>query len=320
MTIRLVGTCPVCEAQQKVTPGGTMVHHGYRRPGTGFIHGDCPGVRHKAYELSSEGCEYYRDLCAKTKEGQEEWLRELRSRPVTIDRWSEFKKQTFTYRRDSTDPQEQYSYEQELRSKIQGAEYRIRGLDGDMARMTALIERWAPAPLIEIDEEGFTPKKREERAERKAERDAKRAEKKRKRAELAVRRNKTLARKATTLLFFFEEFEKLAQQPPSPARNAYARDLLFEIQKKKYNLNYPHALWHGPDDGYGNHTPGPWGDAVLKHAKQTLVTLGLAQVHHHQHGDYVSVDQIHSSRGSKIRVPEPTEDALEIIATMQPLV
>src|SRR5271157_2183951 len=50
---RYIGNCQICEGDQKLHDG-LMVHHGYRRPGTGYIVGDCPGVGEVPYEVSCE--------------------------------------------------------------------------------------------------------------------------------------------------------------------------------------------------------------------------------------------------------------------------
>lgn len=47
------GTCPCCFANQAVR--GTMVHHGYQRPGEGYQTASCPGIRFKPYERSPDG-------------------------------------------------------------------------------------------------------------------------------------------------------------------------------------------------------------------------------------------------------------------------
>jgi hypothetical protein len=41
--------CQICERQQAVDGSGCLVHHGYRRPGWGFIQGDCMGVGYEPY-------------------------------------------------------------------------------------------------------------------------------------------------------------------------------------------------------------------------------------------------------------------------------
>lgn len=320
MTTRLIGTCPVCERQQKVTPAGAMVHHGYIRPGTGSIHGDCFGVGYPAYQLSTKGCEAYRTFLASWRAGQEAHLRRLYDRPETVTFQISPYSPPKTYRRDADTLEERNRYDSTLGNLIRQTEYTIQDLDRSDRRMVALIEQWAPAPLIEIDEEGFTPAKREERATRKTERDTKRAEKERARIELKKKRNERLARKATALLFFFDEFERLKEQPPNAARLAYARDLLFEANKKKHGINYPRDMWMGPDDGAGNRIPGPWGRDADRHAELTLVELSLARLEKHPHGDYVTIFQVYKPEGNKIRVPEPDKPADEVLADIATMV
>ena len=48
---RYLGNCQVCEGDQKLHHG-RMVHHGYKRPGDGFI--VCPGVHQVPYEVSCD--------------------------------------------------------------------------------------------------------------------------------------------------------------------------------------------------------------------------------------------------------------------------
>lgn len=65
----VLGTCPCCfgtfklslkgsrKGSDKTMPG--MVLHGYKRPGRGYVQGECPGVGWAPFELSKEGTEYY---------------------------------------------------------------------------------------------------------------------------------------------------------------------------------------------------------------------------------------------------------------------
>lgn len=313
MTLRLVGTCPVCERQQKVTPQHRMVHHGYRRPGIGSIIGDCFGVGYPAYEISSEGCSAYRERLAEWRASAERALARYRSRPETVATEPNFRGQVHTFRRDSSDREERHRYETTLRNMTSGAEYTIREIDSSDRRMVELIERWAPAPLVEIDEEGLTPVKRQERDARKTERDAKRAERSQKQAATRAKQIERQARKATTLLFFFNEFERLAALPPSRARDDYARDLMFEANKTKHKVDYPYDL-----HAMRFEIPGPW-QQLHARAQKTLVALGLARPW--EHGNGVEVLQVYRPCGNKIVVPpldRPAGDVLDAIAHMPP--
>lgn len=54
---KYTGTCQACFGVQSTKNNAgalAMVHHGYRRPGVGYIIGDCAGVDHLPYELSCE--------------------------------------------------------------------------------------------------------------------------------------------------------------------------------------------------------------------------------------------------------------------------
>lgn len=65
----VLGTCPCCfgtfklslkgsrNGSDKTMPG--MVLHGYKRPGRGYVQGECPGVGWAPFELSKEGTEHY---------------------------------------------------------------------------------------------------------------------------------------------------------------------------------------------------------------------------------------------------------------------
>jgi len=45
--------CQICGRQQALTVDGLLGHHGYKRPGWGFIQGDCYGVGHKPYPATT---------------------------------------------------------------------------------------------------------------------------------------------------------------------------------------------------------------------------------------------------------------------------
>ncbi|CAM3648700.1 hypothetical protein [Bordetella flabilis] len=54
---KVVKTCPVCFRRIAVQRG-TMAHHGYERPGSGWQTASCPGIQFKPLEVSSEGLEW----------------------------------------------------------------------------------------------------------------------------------------------------------------------------------------------------------------------------------------------------------------------
>lgn len=59
------GTCGICCKEQKLTKQGNLVHHGFTKPGHGYIQGDCFGVGFKPYELSASSCKSYIEALTK---------------------------------------------------------------------------------------------------------------------------------------------------------------------------------------------------------------------------------------------------------------
>lgn len=58
--VRPRAECQICERQQALF-GGNLGHHGYTRPGCGFIQGDCMGVGHEPYP-KTDALELYRNF------------------------------------------------------------------------------------------------------------------------------------------------------------------------------------------------------------------------------------------------------------------
>lgn len=79
----LEGTCIICERVIAVR-GSLLVHHGYRRPGVGYIVGDCFGVNRPAHEESLACADDWREHCARALEGCREYLERLQRNEVEI--------------------------------------------------------------------------------------------------------------------------------------------------------------------------------------------------------------------------------------------
>ncbi len=82
----VVGTCAICDRLQKMERKRThsghpiMVHHGYRRPGVGWIVGDCFGVGYPPYELSAIACVELAKYMTERIAGQKEAIEAIRAR------------------------------------------------------------------------------------------------------------------------------------------------------------------------------------------------------------------------------------------------
>ena len=195
---RFVGWCPVCERDIKVR-SGTLVHHGYERPGTGYIIGDCPGVGHQPYETSTDACDFYlrvyvipkireaeNTLAILTSPEGPPYLTferyDIATRRVPRDRYGN--PETVNLTREQADElasqlpsweQNRYSWEHRLRLAIANTESKLKHWTREQDRMKRLIAEWVPRPLRTIEEE--IQRQEQTRAEREAAKTAARDQK-----------------------------------------------------------------------------------------------------------------------------------------------
>jgi len=80
-----IGLCPVCMNRIKCQ-GERLVHHGYKRPGDGCIHGDCFGVGQTPHELSDRTAREYLELVVLPYEAEAQRMVKLLSVPEPV--WS----------------------------------------------------------------------------------------------------------------------------------------------------------------------------------------------------------------------------------------
>jgi len=77
------GTCQCCFRTQKVVRGA-MTLHGYKRPGTGYIIGNCRGTGYVPYEVSCEQTKVFRGEIEQMREAKRAALARLQARPDTV--------------------------------------------------------------------------------------------------------------------------------------------------------------------------------------------------------------------------------------------
>jgi len=188
-TTRFLGNCQLCEGDFKLDGNG-MVHHGYKRPGDGTIHGDCPGVCRKPYELSCD------DIKA-VKPGYEHALADARTYLVRLESGlvtrvaSEDRRGTVT--EYIAGVSEFHVWTRALESKIWDVKYRIKDHERTIARFAERIAAWTLRPIRTVEEEVAKERAaKEERArgiaEKRAVKAAKVAATKMKQEALKVRR------------------------------------------------------------------------------------------------------------------------------------
>lgn len=189
-TTRYVGTCAACEGRIKVR-GGTLVHHGYQRPGYGHIVGDCFGVHRLPHETSPDVAEAYRALLRTH-------LEELAAEKAHVEQATQLRytykegalgnKRTVVVTVQKGDPARYEkrtsipSFDSLQRQSLRQLEMRRDAIQREVERLTRLVDTWEARDLATVEEEASKG-----RAEAQAKRDEKRAARDRKKAEKAQR-------------------------------------------------------------------------------------------------------------------------------------
>lgn len=145
-----IGECPVCEGmfrllpknregKDKTMPG--MVLHGYKRPGTGYIHSNCPGEFWPPFELSPEGTIYYLGLVKKSLSSAEERLKVLERDEIEVFYGTSGNKE---YKKSEMDPKDwakKYSEETEKQKE------KVADIKREVKFYEKKISGWKAVPL-----------------------------------------------------------------------------------------------------------------------------------------------------------------------------
>lgn len=167
---RWVGWCPVCERDIRLDPSMRLVHHGYERPGYGYIVGDCLGVGFPPYELSDESLRYYRNVVKADLSAAKKALQHAKSGEAvfTVNRY-------IVAERGYRDV-EVYPGDPDYRSAQQNAvrhhAYNVQSYEEELKRVNTLIKKWKKRPVRTFLEGRAA--KRQEQAQKAAVRAAKR--------------------------------------------------------------------------------------------------------------------------------------------------
>lgn len=250
---RYIGRCGVCEGDYKLLHG-ELVHHGYRRPGVGYIVGDCFGVGYAPYERSTAACEMYSESCAIQRHNLGDYLERLRAGRVNELTIYEVVREGFgqrrevpvVVRRDADDPKEREKFERAHRIEISSVGRKIEFLGEETGRMARLIENFVERPLRTVEE--FERQVDEALSEKRSVRDAERSEKRRvreeRRAQLDAKRDRWEAEKQELMAKYRGLLARLAlEDPPNKlqASNDW-RAMHTAMNRKGYLHFYPSEL------------------------------------------------------------------------------
>lgn len=152
-TTRHIGLCPVCERAIKVRDG-LLVHHGYQRPGHGYIVGDCFGVHKPPFELSPDTAIEFQE------EVIDPMLEEAERKIAQLDEWTEVptkvlnrrtwrREEKIVHRVDVSPTEWARLIEEQGKSLLLERD----ALQREHDRLVAMIESWRPEPLQTVEQE-----------------------------------------------------------------------------------------------------------------------------------------------------------------------
>jgi hypothetical protein len=147
---RYIGLCPVCQNFIKVRDG-LLVHHGYERPGFGYIVGDCFGVHRPPHELSVETAKTWLEVMLGRMQELERRLERLPELQQLPEKVFTGRKSEIVYRKKSE--VSEYDWNLLYRAEKLNVEMSLREVKREVARVQALVDTWKPMPLKTVEED-----------------------------------------------------------------------------------------------------------------------------------------------------------------------
>lgn len=145
-----IGECPVCdgmfrllpktrEGKDKSMPG--MVLHGYKRPGTGYIHSNCFGEFWPPFELSPEGAVHYLERYVKPSLPKAEARLKVLEKGEIETFYGPSGKE---YKKSEMDPKD---WDKKYAQEIKDQKDHIDDIEREIKRFEKKITGWEPKPL-----------------------------------------------------------------------------------------------------------------------------------------------------------------------------
>lgn len=238
---RYVGNCQICEGDQKLHMG-KMVHHGYKRPGDGYILGDCSGVHQDPYEVSCEAIKAYKAGLERNLVSLQASLEKLLGGEVT--HLSETHLESWKNRMVVTDYHINvtsiHTWNEALAARVYRVRMDISYTDREIARCAKRIADWKLLPLRTVEEE--LAKDQAAKALRTAEVEAKRAARDAKRAAIDAKHTALEAARQVIREGFIAKFRALADQEITEEVKRQAIALARETCKAKHKWLWIHDL------------------------------------------------------------------------------
>jgi hypothetical protein len=134
------GECQICQRRHILDSRGNLVLHGYQRPGHGYIVGDCFGVGHPPWEVSSDAlATWIEQLKAQSGQLAQEADRTTKLTTINVNRGSERNPKIVTLTKDSP------SFVGEIEKRVRALKQQSKWLADDATTATRRLKTWKPA-------------------------------------------------------------------------------------------------------------------------------------------------------------------------------
>jgi len=143
------GECQICQRRHILDSRGNLVLHGYQRPGHGYIVGDCFGVGHPPWEVSSDAlATWIERLKARSAQLAQEATRTAKLTTIDVNRGSERNPRIVTLTKGGPSGYDNYgsfSFESEIEKRVRDLKQQAKWLADDAKRETRRLKTWKPA-------------------------------------------------------------------------------------------------------------------------------------------------------------------------------
>ena len=143
------GECQICQRRQLLDSRGNLVLHGYQRPGHGYIVGDCFGVGHPPWEVSSDAlATWIEQLKARSVQAAQAAVRVAKLTTINVNRGSEQNPRIVTLTKGDPSRYDSYgsfSFEGEIEKRVRDLKQQAKWLADDAKSETRRLKTWKPA-------------------------------------------------------------------------------------------------------------------------------------------------------------------------------
>ena len=134
------GECQICQRRQILDSRGNLVLHGYQRPGHGYIVGDCFGVGHPPWEVSSDALATWIGLLkTRSEQAAQDAVKASKLTTIIVNRGSDRNPRMVTLTKG--DP----SFDGEIEKRVRNLKEQSKWLADDARRETQRLKTWKPA-------------------------------------------------------------------------------------------------------------------------------------------------------------------------------